>query len=68
MLSLPSKPAVVMMQTMVDGAAVDPKQDANLWKPFHVTQEDVYGALAQYYDLQVLINAPKEQLFFKFRL
>lgn len=55
MLSLPSRPAVIMMQTMRWGAAADPKvAKADLWKPFHLTLEDVYGAMSQYYDIQWL--------------
>ena len=54
MLALPSRPAVVMLQTMVPGAAADPEAKKELWKPFHVTQEDVNGAIAQYYDVQWL--------------
>ncbi|GAX74670.1 hypothetical protein CEUSTIGMA_g2118.t1 [Chlamydomonas eustigma] len=52
LLMLPGRPAVIMMQTMVPGAAAEDKHPGK--KAFHITQEDVYGALSQYYDVQWL--------------
>jgi len=51
-LGLPSRPAMVMMQVYSHGNAF-PKTDIE-WKPFHDGLEDVYGSLAQYYDVQWL--------------
>ncbi len=52
MLNLTNKPAIIMMQTMAPGLAADPSDKNGAWKPFHITQEDVLGALSQYYDVQ----------------
>jgi len=45
-LGKPHRPAVVMLQAMPDGVTKDPYPEG-----FYKTVEDVYGALAQYYDV-----------------
>mmetsp|Transcript_3873 Transcript_3873/g.8308 ORF Transcript_3873/g.8308 Transcript_3873/m.8308 type:complete len:495 (-) Transcript_3873:846-2330(-) len=51
-LGLPSRPAMVMMQVYSHGNAFP--NTHHEWKPFHDGIEDVYGSLAQYYDVQWL--------------
>ncbi|GFR47718.1 hypothetical protein Agub_g9472 [Astrephomene gubernaculifera] len=50
LLDLPGRPAVVFMQVPTHGMAQDPPDAV----PFHVTMEDLQGALSQYYDVQYL--------------
>ena len=48
-LSLPGRPAFVFMQTFTHGMTYP--LGHNEYRPFHEGIEDVYGALAQFYDL-----------------
>jgi hypothetical protein len=48
LLSRRRSPAVVLLQTPAHGQAF--RRGHAEWKPFHITPEDQYGALALYYD------------------
>ncbi|EFJ46870.1 hypothetical protein VOLCADRAFT_92614 [Volvox carteri f. nagariensis] len=58
LLALPRRPAVVLMHSPTHGMASyppgHPRHPGDIYKRFYETLEDVDGAIAQYYDVQML--------------